>query len=189
MVAVAQLRIGVRGGGRWCFPRGDLDLDRRVGMVTRPRLTDVSRAGDGGRRHAPGRDRRRRARRGRGRRWPGPRPGSIRGARVVVDRRQDMGEGVRRTGSGRPGLQRRGDARRLPGGRSVGTRQLSRWDLVVGRWSRMAMRGSDPAFEGFGPYAAAGSDTVQVAVGLTNAGVDEESPNGLPGATFSRQMR
>ena len=60
------------------------------------------------------------------------------------------------------------------------------WSSLDGRAWRC--EASDPAFEGFGPYAAAGSDTVQVAVGLTNAGVGEESPSGLPGATFSRQM-
>ena len=61
------------------------------------------------------------------------------------------------------------------------------WSSIDGRAWRC--EASDPGFEGFGPYAAAGSDTVQVVVGLTSAGVDEESPNGLPGATWSRQMR
>ncbi len=42
---------------------------------------------------------------------------------------------------------------------------------------------SDPAFEGFGPYAAAASDAVEVAVGLTSGG---DAPEGLPGAVWSR---
>jgi hypothetical protein len=61
------------------------------------------------------------------------------------------------------------------------------WSSIDGRAWRC--EASAPGFEGFGPYAAAGSDTVQVVVGLTSAGVDEESPNGLPGASWSRQMR
>jgi hypothetical protein len=43
---------------------------------------------------------------------------------------------------------------------------------------------SDPSFTGFGPYAAAGSPDVEIAVGLTSAG--PESPDGLPGAVWSR---
>jgi hypothetical protein len=45
---------------------------------------------------------------------------------------------------------------------------------------------ADPSFEGFGPYAAAASGSADVAVGLTSAGVDEESPEGLPGAVWVR---
>ena len=56
------------------------------------------------------------------------------------------------------------------------------WDSADGRaWSCVA---SDPALTGFGPYAAAGSPTTEVAVGLTSAGGD--SPNGLPGAVWWR---
>jgi len=49
---------------------------------------------------------------------------------------------------------------------------------------------TDPAFEGFGPYAAAGSPTADVAVGLTNVGCEDESacPNGLPGAIWWRPI-
>jgi hypothetical protein len=42
------------------------------------------------------------------------------------------------------------------------------------------------ALAGFGPYAAAGSPTVEIAVGLTSAGWDEESELGLPGAVWWR---
>jgi len=41
-------------------------------------------------------------------------------------------------------------------------------------------------FHGFGPYAAAASDTVEVAVGLTDAGYAENSDAGLPGAVWYR---
>jgi hypothetical protein len=43
-------------------------------------------------------------------------------------------------------------------------------------------------FAGFGPYAAAASSTVEVAVGLTSAGYDEEGGEGLPGAVFWRPL-
>lgn len=52
-------------------------------------------------------------------------------------------------------------------------------------WSCIA---TDQAFDGFGPYAAAGSSTLEVAVGLTNAGYDENSGLGLPGAVWWRQV-
>src|SRR4051812_37372571 len=43
---------------------------------------------------------------------------------------------------------------------------------------------SDPAFTGFGPYAAAGSPSIEIAVGLTSA--DDDAPDGLPGAAWWR---
>jgi hypothetical protein len=56
------------------------------------------------------------------------------------------------------------------------------WSSVDGAtWTCEA---SAPAFEGFGPYAAAGSPTTEVAVGLTSA--DGDSPDGLPGAAWWR---
>lgn len=39
----------------------------------------------------------------------------------------------------------------------------------------------------FGPYAAAASATIEVAVGLTDEGWDEESEDGLPGAIWWRE--
>lgn len=45
---------------------------------------------------------------------------------------------------------------------------------------------TDPAFAGFGPYAAAGSPTIEVAVGLTSVGWDDSSGQGLPGAAWWR---
>ena len=58
------------------------------------------------------------------------------------------------------------------------------WASTDGRaWQCVA---SDPALKGFGPYAAAGSPTTEIAVGLTSAG--EESPNGLPGAVWWRPI-
>jgi hypothetical protein len=45
---------------------------------------------------------------------------------------------------------------------------------------------SDPAFQGFGPYASAGSDSVEVAVGLWS---DDESGSGLPGGAWWRAIR
>jgi hypothetical protein len=42
-------------------------------------------------------------------------------------------------------------------------------------------------FTGFGPYAAAASETVEVAVGLTEAGWDEASGDEIPGAAWYRK--
>jgi hypothetical protein len=47
---------------------------------------------------------------------------------------------------------------------------------------------TDELFEGFGPYAAAASPTVEVALGLTSAGWDEDGDAGLPGAVFWRPI-
>src|SRR5205814_7506992 len=47
---------------------------------------------------------------------------------------------------------------------------------------------SAPAFKGFGPYAAAASDTVEVAVGLKSTAASDESPLGLPGAAWWRSV-
>jgi len=49
-----------------------------------------------------------------------------------------------------------------------------------------ACEASDPAFEGFGPYAAAGSPTIEVAVGLTSAGWDSSGGAGMPGSVWWR---
>jgi hypothetical protein len=52
-----------------------------------------------------------------------------------------------------------------------------------------ACEASRRGFKGFGPYAAAGSPTVDVAVGLTDAGCGEEDcPEGLPGAVWWRPV-
>ena len=56
------------------------------------------------------------------------------------------------------------------------------WASLDGQsWACVA---SDASFGGFGPYAAAGSPTTEVVVGLTSSG--EGSPNGLPGAAWWR---
>jgi hypothetical protein len=56
------------------------------------------------------------------------------------------------------------------------------WASTDGRaWRCVA---SSKSFKGFGPYAAAASETVEVAVGLTDAGWDEESGDGMPGAAW-----
>jgi hypothetical protein len=60
------------------------------------------------------------------------------------------------------------------------------WASTDGR--RWRCDASAPAFEGFAPYAAAASDTVEVAVGLGSAAVDE-SPDGEPGAAWYRTTR
>ena len=60
------------------------------------------------------------------------------------------------------------------------------WATTNGRaWRCVA---SDSALSGFGPYAAAGSPTTEIAVGLTSAGSGESSPNGLPGAVWWRPV-
>jgi hypothetical protein len=58
------------------------------------------------------------------------------------------------------------------------------WATTDGRaWQCEA---SDARFEGFGPYAAAASDAVEVAVGLTSSG---EAPSGAAlGAAWSRVL-
>lgn len=55
-----------------------------------------------------------------------------------------------------------------------------------GDGARWACEATDPAFAGFGPYAAAGSPTIEVAVGLTSVGWDESGGHGLPGAVWWR---
>ena len=53
-------------------------------------------------------------------------------------------------------------------------------------WSCVA---SDDGFAGFGAYAAAGSPTVDVAVGLTEVGWDPNGTLGMPGAVWWRPVR
>lgn len=61
------------------------------------------------------------------------------------------------------------------------------WASADGRtWGCVA---SDPAFDGFGPYAAAASSTVEVAVGLTSVGWDQSTGKGLPGAAWWRPVQ
>jgi hypothetical protein len=47
----------------------------------------------------------------------------------------------------------------------------------------------DRAMDGFGPSAVGVSRTVEIAVGLTSKGYDEESPDGLPGAAWWRPVQ
>jgi hypothetical protein len=47
---------------------------------------------------------------------------------------------------------------------------------------------TDAAFTGFGPYAAAASSTIEVAVGLTSAGWDESGDLGMPGSIWVRTL-
>jgi hypothetical protein len=61
------------------------------------------------------------------------------------------------------------------------------WSSTDGR--RWLCDATSLAFTGFGPYAAAANDAIVVAVGLTSAGVDEESPDGLPGDAWFRTVR
>jgi hypothetical protein len=61
------------------------------------------------------------------------------------------------------------------------------WASTDGR--RWRCDGAASALEGFGPYAAAANDSVVVAVGLTSAGWDEESGDGMPGAAWVRKLR
>jgi hypothetical protein len=51
-----------------------------------------------------------------------------------------------------------------------------------------ACAASDPAFAGFGPYAAGSSSSVEIAVGLTEVGWDENSGVGQPGAVWWRPV-
>jgi hypothetical protein len=44
-------------------------------------------------------------------------------------------------------------------------------------------------FAGFGPYAAASSGEVDVAVGTTSVGWDEDAGDGAPGAVWYRTYR
>lgn len=60
------------------------------------------------------------------------------------------------------------------------------WASSAGRaWRCVA---SDPLLAGFGPYASAASSSVEVVVGLTSVGYDEDSPFGLPGAVWWRSL-
>lgn len=61
------------------------------------------------------------------------------------------------------------------------------WASSAGRaWQYVA---SDPLLAGFGPYASAASSSVEVAVGLTSVGYDENSPLGVPGAVWWRSLQ
>jgi len=60
------------------------------------------------------------------------------------------------------------------------------WSSTDG--SAWACEAADPAFEGFGPYAAAGSPSVEIAVGLTSFGCGEDCPGGFPGAVWWRSI-
>lgn len=60
------------------------------------------------------------------------------------------------------------------------------WSSADGRAWRC--EASNKNFQGFSPYAAAASDTVEVAVGLTDAGWDENSGLGMPGAAWYRTL-
>jgi len=61
------------------------------------------------------------------------------------------------------------------------------WASSAGRaWQCVA---SDPLLAGFGPYASASSSSVEVVVGLTSVGYDENSPLGLPGAVWWRSLQ
>jgi hypothetical protein len=58
------------------------------------------------------------------------------------------------------------------------------WESSDGRaWRCVA---SARRFTGFGPYTGASSGAVDVVVGLTSAGWDEESADGMPGAAWYR---
>ncbi|MEA2673582.1 MAG: hypothetical protein QOI92_774 [Chloroflexota bacterium] len=60
------------------------------------------------------------------------------------------------------------------------------WSSTDGRsWTCAA---TDPTFAGFGPYAAAASSTIEVAVGLTSAGWDESGDLGMPGSIWVRAL-
>jgi hypothetical protein len=61
------------------------------------------------------------------------------------------------------------------------------WSSTDG--SAWTCEATDPAFEGFGPYAAAGAPSVEIAVGLTSFGCGEDDcPNGFPGAIWWRPI-
>ena len=58
------------------------------------------------------------------------------------------------------------------------------WSTTEGR--RWACAASGPRMQLFGPYAAAANDEIEVAVGLTNEGWDEDSGEAIPGAIWWR---
>jgi hypothetical protein len=61
------------------------------------------------------------------------------------------------------------------------------WESADGRAWQCVMAAR--RFTGFGPYAAASSGAVDVAVGLASAGSDGESADGMPGAVWYRTRR
>ena len=61
------------------------------------------------------------------------------------------------------------------------------WSSTDG--SAWTCEATDPAFEGFGPYTAAGSPSIEIAAGLTSFGCGEDAcPNGFPGAIWWRPI-
>ena len=76
-------------------------------------------------------------------------------------------------------------------GRFLATGPSGEGSCLGGIWASgdgaaWACDATDPAFAGFGPYAAAGSPTIEVAVGLTSVGWDTSTGQGLPGAAWWR---
>jgi hypothetical protein len=60
------------------------------------------------------------------------------------------------------------------------------WSSVDGKsWG---CDGTDPSFTGFGPYAAAASSTIEVAVGLTSVGWDSSGDLGMPGSIWVKTL-
>src|SRR4051794_12384906 len=71
----------------------------------------------------------------------------------------------------------------------LATRPSPQASCLGGIWSSSdgaswSCEASAPAFTGFGPYAAAASPSIEIAVGLTSA--DADAPGGLPGAAWWR---
>lgn len=78
-------------------------------------------------------------------------------------------------------------------GRFLATGPSGDTSCLGGIWSSTdgatwACAATDAAFAGFGPYAAAGSPALEVAVGLTAVGWDPNGPLGLPGAIWWRPV-
>jgi hypothetical protein len=78
-------------------------------------------------------------------------------------------------------------------GRFLATGPSGETSCLGGIWSSTdgatwACAATDASFAGFGPYAAAGSPALEVAVGLTDVGWDPNGPLGLPGAIWWRPI-
>ena len=72
----------------------------------------------------------------------------------------------------------------ITGGKDTSTCHAGMWESADGRTWRCAA--TDAALDGFGPNAATSSAVIDLVVGMTTVGYDENSPVGPPGAAWWR---
>ena len=74
----------------------------------------------------------------------------------------------------------------ITGGIDTSTCHAGLWESSDGRTWRCAA--TDAALDGFGPQAAASSSAIDLVVGMTTVGYDQNSNSGIPGAAWWRSV-